>query len=134
MRLLFTAAHWHGLAKLRLHIDPTLDVMDGVTTLLGRQFRAFQNVVCSAYETHELRREADARNRRQLKKGRKANDANADTVSLSKSAGTRNKRLKKTLNLHTYKYHSLGDYVATIRMYGTTDSYSTEPVECHPWG
>ena len=32
---------------------------------------------------------------------------------------------KKTLNLNTYKFHALGDYVATIRLFGTTDSYST---------
>lgn len=37
-------------------------------------------------------------------------------------------RRRKTFNLNTYKIHSLGDYVATIKEYGTTDSYSTEPV------
>jgi hypothetical protein len=37
-------------------------------------------------------------------------------------------RRKKTFNINTYKAHALGDYVATIRRYGTTDSYSTEPV------
>ena len=39
-------------------------------------------------------------------------------------------RRAKTFNLDTYKYHSLGDYAEHIRQYGTTDSYSTEPV-CH---
>jgi hypothetical protein len=38
------------------------------------------------------------------------------------------KRRPKTLNLNTYKFHALGDYVNTIRKFGTTDSYSTEPV------
>lgn len=37
-------------------------------------------------------------------------------------------RLKKSLNLNTYKNHSLGDYTEAIRRYGTTDSYSTESV------
>ena len=37
-------------------------------------------------------------------------------------------RQPKTLNLNTYKLHALGDYTTTIRKYGTTDSYSTEPV------
>jgi len=37
----------------------------------------------------------------------------------------------KTLNLNTYKWHALGDYADTIRNFGTTDSYSTEPV-CSP--
>lgn len=37
-------------------------------------------------------------------------------------------RRRKTFSLATYKHHSYGDYVATIRKYGTTDSYSTEVV------
>ena len=37
-------------------------------------------------------------------------------------------RNEKTLNLQTYKLHALGDYTETIRQYGTTDSYSTQPV------
>jgi len=36
-------------------------------------------------------------------------------------------RLKK-FSLRSYKYHSLGDYPDTVRRFGTTDSYSTEPV------
>jgi len=32
------------------------------------------------------------------------------------------------LNLFTYKLHALGDYVRTIRAFGTTDSYSTQIV------
>lgn len=38
------------------------------------------------------------------------------------------RRRRKTMNLNTYKVHALGDYVETIRKYGTTDSYSTELV------
>jgi hypothetical protein len=34
----------------------------------------------------------------------------------------------KNLNLSTYKLHALGDYVRTIRLFGTTDSYSTQIV------
>lgn len=45
-------------------------------------------------------------------------------TSKAKSTG----KLHKTLNLNTYKDHALGDYVETIRRFGTTDSYSTESV------
>lgn len=38
------------------------------------------------------------------------------------------RRRRKTMNLNTYKVHALGDYVETIRKYGTIDSYSTELV------
>lgn len=37
-------------------------------------------------------------------------------------------RRPKVLNLSTYKVHALGDYVNTIRTFGTTDSYSTQTV------
>ena len=40
------------------------------------------------------------------------------------SAGTR----KKLFNLILIKLHALGDYVKTIKMFGTMDSYSTQPV------
>ncbi|KAJ7617570.1 hypothetical protein B0H17DRAFT_965353, partial [Mycena rosella] len=35
----------------------------------------------------------------------------------------------KFLNLLTYKFHALGDYSSTIRLFGTTDSYSTQTGE-----
>lgn len=34
----------------------------------------------------------------------------------------------KTLNLFIYKLHALGDYTETIRLFGTSDSYSTQIV------
>jgi hypothetical protein len=52
-------------------------------------------------------------------------DVQPTVVSVSAKPLTRH---PKTLNLNTYKHHALGDYSATIRKYGTTDSYSTEPV------
>lgn len=41
-------------------------------------------------------------------------------------------RRTKVLNLLLYKLHALGDYVACIRMFGTTDSYSTQLVSNSP--
>lgn len=38
----------------------------------------------------------------------------------------------KVLNLFTYKLHALGDYVRCIRLFGTTDSYSTQIVTRFP--
>jgi hypothetical protein len=120
MELLFLCAYWHGLAKLRMHTDITLDILDQVTSELGEAFRRFKDNICSAYLTRELKREAASRRRRQAKKAaRKGNAANPTSEDSCSS---------KVLNLQTFKYHSLGDYVETIRQYGTTDSYSTEPV------
>jgi hypothetical protein len=126
-------AHWHGLAKLRMHSDPTLEIMDEVTTAVGYQFRHFKATVCSAYETHELPQEAEARTRSDTKRaakqqGRQNEKQRAPLVEPeSKKPGKSSRRLK-VFNFQTYKFHALGDYVSTIRRYGTCDSYSTEPV------
>jgi hypothetical protein len=114
LKLLFDLAHWHGLAKLRMHTDTTLDILAEVTTSLGSSLRVFKGSTCSAFLTRELERERAARQRRQEKSGTKK---------------TGNSTCKpKQLNLKTYKFHSLGDYVETIQRFGTTDSYSTQSV------
>jgi hypothetical protein len=152
LELLFVMAHWHGLAKLRLHTDPTLDIMDSVTVSLGTKLRHFAKVICPAYNTRELQREADARNRRQVAKTQKGSGLRGTDVDprgpsngttrrepsgqMGRSIATVTKeasmpgghRRAKQFNLNTYKNHALGDYTAIIRQIGTTDSYSTEPV------
>jgi hypothetical protein len=121
--------------------------MESVTVSLGNLFRSFSNVTCPAFATKELRREADARARRESRKtAAKHSDVSntgvttVNRVSTSSPAepapGQRNStghrarggRRPKTFNPNTYKSHSYGDYVKSIRLYGTTDSYSTEPV------
>lgn len=59
--------HWHGLVKLCLHTDSTLEILDHNTTLLGQLLRDFQLKTCTAFDTKELPREADARDRRKAK-------------------------------------------------------------------
>jgi hypothetical protein len=71
MSLLFVLAKWHSLAKLRLHTDHTLDLMDNLTTELGEQFRMFETGTCLAIKTKELPREYQAQKRREAR--RKAN-------------------------------------------------------------
>lgn len=131
--LLFLMAHWHGLAKLRLHTDLTLTHLDKVTTELGEQLRVFKRRTCTAYKTGELPRETAARKRRKARPKTKAQPTKSEPVSKveisipqPKPKSKRNKL--KEFNLNTYKTHALGDYVNMIRRYGTTDSYSTEVV------
>jgi hypothetical protein len=127
MKLLFTMAHWHGLAKLRMHSDLTLDIMDQVTSAVGQQFRNFKATVCSAYDTQELRQEAEARARRNVK--RMAKQAGGQAGKQREPVITpKHTQHGKTFNFQTYKFHALGDYVSTIRRYGTSNSYSSEPV------
>ena len=156
--LLFTLAHWHALAKLRMHNDLTLDIMDAATVSLGKKLREFSQKTCSAFETKELSREYNARMRKHAKaasenrtrkqadnndqvipdsetttrqsKSIVTNDADPQAATNRSSAqvGNRSGRRRKTLNLSTFKCHSLGDYADMIRTCGTTDSFSTEPV------
>ena len=204
LRLLFTAAHWHGVAKLRLHNDLTLDVLDSITESLGDQLREFRRTTCTAFVTRELEKEYSARIRHENKRKDTCKNPpvcnpipitpiftpytsathNAITHNLTPYTSTTqtlmagnstvpnltattsehliatenvivhtkpstpesgqgqsqtigvspehkeamSRRRLKTLNLNTYKFHSLGDYASTIRMYGTTDSYTTEVV------
>src|ERR1700691_2683531 len=102
------------------------------------QFRA---TTCSAFLTTELPKETAARGRKTSQRQAKTTskiptpptEASKTSVS-AESAGPSEcstdlpskKKKKKTFNLSTYKVHALGDYVRTIRMFGTTDSYSTQ--------
>jgi hypothetical protein len=133
MTMLFRLAEWHALAKLRMHTESTLSRMEAVTTILGRELRRFADTTCSAFSTVELPKEAAARGRRRARDQAKAGTSKESTGS-STMPGSQSKQKKKRLNLSTYKAHSLGDYVRTIRMFGTTDSYSTQTVSStvHP--
>jgi hypothetical protein len=133
MTLLFRLAQWHALAKLRMHTEPTLTIMESVTAMLGRELRRFRDITCAAFTTVELPKETAARGRRETR--RKANPqakgSNDKPVEKKAGSGTSNGKpvpRKRGLNLLTYKVHALGDYVRNIRMFGTTDSYSTQTV------
>ncbi|KAG2105838.1 uncharacterized protein F5147DRAFT_775151 [Suillus discolor] len=144
--LLFTMSHWHGLAKLCIHSDLTLDIFEQQTTDLGKRFRHFKEKVCPSYQTQELDHEVGARSRRQAKGAAKragtingrgserafqgSNAKGKEKAKLEQNVpGAKQPRRKKSFNIQTYKFHVLGDYVACIHHFGTTDSYSTEPGE-----
>ncbi|KAG2741798.1 hypothetical protein P692DRAFT_201726206, partial [Suillus brevipes Sb2] len=122
--LLFTLAHWHGLSKLRMHSDLTLDILDAMTTDIGNQLRNFKVNVCSAFDAKELDREVSARSRRLAKEAIRQTQAGKKNKSATNGLPN-----DVSFNLRTYKIHALGDYVSCIRRFGTTDSYSTEPGE-----
>lgn len=108
----FTLCYWHALAKLRLHTKSTLQLLEKATTDLGFQLRRLVAGVCQkivAYET------PNGRSRRQ--KDRRSKPAKKD-----------DERKERVFGLFTYKLHALGDYVASIRLFGTTESWSTRTV------
>jgi len=61
LHLLFALCHWHGLAKLHLHTDETLDIFERVTKDLCNRICSFVTDICPHFATKELQREAKAR-------------------------------------------------------------------------
>ncbi|KAJ7851906.1 hypothetical protein B0H14DRAFT_3866186 [Mycena olivaceomarginata] len=127
LKLLYRMAQWHACAKLRMHTDPTLEHLTKLTPEIGRLMREFKKTTCAAYTTHELPRETTTHNQQ---KQQNAVAAAARTggepvpIPLSKKETTQKK--EKTLNLNTYKWHGMGDYAPTIRLFGPCDGYSTQ--------
>ncbi|KAJ7939488.1 hypothetical protein B0H13DRAFT_1447012, partial [Mycena leptocephala] len=58
--LLYDVATIQAFAKMRVHVDFTLEVFDKMITSLGSNFRRFKDEVCSKYDTCELPKEAAA--------------------------------------------------------------------------
>jgi hypothetical protein len=120
--LLFKLCTWHGLAKLRMHTEDTLNALERLTILVGKAIRHFAKVVCPQFATIDTPSEAASRGRAAARKG-------SHVISRPNSgnmpATTRRPRM---FNLQTYKLHAMGHYVEDIREFGTTDSYSTQVV------
>lgn len=112
-------ATWHGLAKLRLHTETTLNNLENSATRLGKLIRTFKADVCSHYATRDLPSEEAARGRRHAAKARKSGEAAVNPPKKSKF---------RDFNMETYKLHGLPDYPASIRAYGVTENTSTKNV------
>ena len=115
---LFRLSKWHVLAKLRIHTDDTLTCLQQSLQRLSDQLHHFQQDTCDVFDTQELPSEATQRQRKEM-------------VDLN--TGRRKKEpcsapLPKTINLDTYKFHALGDYVRMIKSFSTTDSFTTQVV------
>jgi hypothetical protein len=118
MTLLYRTAEWHAFAKLRLHTESTLQHLERLTTELGQLMRKFRDTTQTSFATFELPKEARARKRRQ----------NSGKGKEKAAAGNASGKKSKILNLFTYKWHALGDYVRAIRLFGPTDGFSTQIV------
>jgi len=125
LTLLFTCAYWHMLAKMCMQTDEMLELLDVITERLGRHLRHFKRDTCAAFNTRELKWEVERRQRHEPK------SQAGNSITTPTTQGVR--RLK-TFNLKTYKLHALGDYSNSICKFGTTDSYSTEPVRKYASG
>lgn len=128
--LLYDLATWLSYAKLRLQTDSTLNSFNAATTSLGTQLRKFAKTTSPHFKTKETPREQAARARRAAaKQAKAAAGAGAPPVPPTPATAKQPSDSKwKIFNLRTYKAHALGDYLISIWLYGTTDSYSTRTV------
>jgi hypothetical protein len=116
--LLYRFAQWHALAKLRLHSETTLTFLDETFKRLFRQLRKFRDFTCVAFTTVELPKEKAARERKATRERSGVDNTNAG------SGGRKGKKF----NMNTYKFHAMGDYLYSIRLFGTTDSFTSQIV------
>ncbi len=112
MKLLYHAAEWHVFAKMRMHTGSTITHLEDITKELGKLMRNFEASMRTQYATMELPREAEARKCRTKNTHPKSGEV----------------RQAKSLNLFTYKWHALADYVPAIRLFGGSDGFSTQIV------
>ncbi|KAI0684092.1 hypothetical protein BC835DRAFT_1250249, partial [Cytidiella melzeri] len=116
MSLLYVMAYWHGLAKMRMHIESSVKLLDDAYTAMGTHLRHFEQVVCARYTTKETEKEYAKRAHAQVR------NAKSTTATTVPTAGGRK---PQTFNLSTVKAHLLGYYPRYIRLYGTTEMFLT---------
>ncbi|KAK0473837.1 hypothetical protein EDD18DRAFT_1091603, partial [Armillaria luteobubalina] len=123
--LIFLFACWHAYAKLQLHTESSLSVFTCLTSQLGLLMQKFKQEV-NPLDTHEIQKEHDARACCEINASKKK----GTTIKYVGQAVAKGKistaKLTKKFSLLTYKYHAMGDYLAMIHAFGTTDSYSTQ--------
>ncbi|KAK0185545.1 hypothetical protein F5146DRAFT_937576, partial [Armillaria mellea] len=124
--LLYIASYWHALAKLCMHTEFSLKVLEQVHIALGNSICHFANVTCSAFQTVETDKEYAAQCQADNCHIAKVSGGNLPHTSTSTAnlPGPGGKRPWQ-FSLVTSKLHALGDYPSQIRCYSTTDSYST---------
>ncbi|THV02941.1 hypothetical protein K435DRAFT_652331, partial [Dendrothele bispora CBS 962.96] len=103
--LFFVSATWYSFADLRLHTDSTLEFLKSTMTDLGHILRQFTKSA-NEHPMVELPEETASRHRRNPKQ-------NASTPKSKKFSNS------------APKTHFLGDFVRSIKYFGTTDSYDT---------
>ncbi|KAJ3529674.1 hypothetical protein NMY22_g8899 [Coprinellus aureogranulatus] len=131
LKLLYRAAEFHAFAKLRLHtsgvdagVDGTLQHLQEVTSEFGKLIRKFKDDF-SRYKTVELPSEANKRVRNSAAR----NSGPGIPDEARQQANANSTRRQKVLNISTYKFHSLADYPLFIRLFGGSDSISTQSGE-----
>ncbi|KDQ54440.1 hypothetical protein JAAARDRAFT_60806 [Jaapia argillacea MUCL 33604] len=105
--LLFVLGYWRFLAKLRMHTDSSLTVLNDTTTALGMELRRFEAVTCRAFITKETEAKCAACRHAEARQVARFGQAPTGVAS---PAGHH----QQQFNLRTIKTHALGDYADVI--------------------
>jgi hypothetical protein len=100
-----------------MHSESTITFLEETFKKLSRKLRHFRKHTCATFTTVELPKEKTARQHR-------ASQRSENGIASQEPSRAR----VKFFNLLTYKFHAMGDYAATIRFFGTTDSFTTQIV------
>jgi hypothetical protein len=65
--MLWDLALWHGLAKMRIHTEETIQLLEATTRELALSVAAFEHNVCPHFETRKLAQEVARRGRARLR-------------------------------------------------------------------
>jgi hypothetical protein len=106
-----------------MHTESSLKVLEDVTIALGQDLRYFAEETCKHFKTVETDKEFAARTRAETRRQAKQGVDKPSTGSTGKRSAT--------FSLETVKHHAMGDYVEQIKMFGTTDSFTTQIVCDH---
>lgn len=143
MSLLYVMAYWHGLAKMRMHVESSVRLLNDIYTVMGSHLRHFEQVVCPWYDTRETAKEHAKRIRAQTRITAKTMPRQTSITSATSSIdpsgtapasiplSTENTRTSRTgqksrsFNLATIKAHLLGYCPRYIHLFGTLEMLST---------
>lgn len=97
LKLLYRTAEWHALAKLRMHSDASLILLEVLSVELGQLLRQFRDLTCTKFATFELPREAAARNKRR-KSGQNVSAQNPNPATSSSSSSAQQRSTNPSAN------------------------------------
>ncbi|KAJ3019645.1 hypothetical protein NUW54_g25 [Trametes sanguinea] len=124
--MLFQLAMFHVCAKLHMHSNNTLHILEHLIGSLGQAMCVFTSNVCPDYNTWELDKEVEARQWRQARKSLKSKGpGQAQDITPSARSKGHVDCPRKDFNLNTYKFHHLGDHTTSAHLVGSLDGPST---------
>ncbi|KAI0634460.1 hypothetical protein C8Q77DRAFT_1217600 [Trametes polyzona] len=88
LTLLYHMAYWHALAKMRMHTDTSLSLLDNSTIILGHHLRYFAYTTCAAFDTKETASEYSTRLRANARHAAQPTAPRAASSIRTATAGT----------------------------------------------